>query len=487
MSIASPATIFTLISTAIAVAVPTAGQAQERPITLAAEEPPERPTTAAEIIENRFTDLRHRRSQIIRDVKKMGHEIEEGRKTSKELRESEIFFEKALGDVEDELRQLKLDLDDKLNSLTSRKTEAEGKLPEIERKVEEARKLADNQKERILFQLENFKTRRKDTKDFLSDTDNRIGKLQISSAEQKEELNKQLGYLKSTKEGLAAEIQKIDKEIAEIQKSGPEQDEEIQQEELQRLTERRRRLETEVQSSDEMLTKVAASGADRAESIRVELKKLADIKKESADFLNKIDENIAKVGPLVPKQEETLNAELESLTEQKNSVLREVDNIDRELRQLGGERTRRTNKLELDKKNITTNLSGTKTEIELLENKLKEHRANIMDAELRQLSVEEKINELLVPETGKNQFKKYIATAFAVLVGVVIVGFFMIAFRDEVVRQAIFSGEAGIQFITLFSLVIAIILFGITGILEGKELSALLGGISGYILGRGSK
>jgi hypothetical protein len=34
--------------------------------------------------------------------------------------------------------------------------------------------------------------------------------------------------------------------------------------------------------------------------------------------------------------------------------------------------------------------------------------------------------------------------------------------------------------------VIAIILFGITGILEGKELSALLGGLSGYILGRTS-
>lgn len=34
---------------------------------------------------------------------------------------------------------------------------------------------------------------------------------------------------------------------------------------------------------------------------------------------------------------------------------------------------------------------------------------------------------------------------------------------------------------------IAIILFGITDILGGKELSALLGGISGYILGRVSE
>jgi hypothetical protein len=52
------------------------------------------------------------------------------------------------------------------------------------------------------------------------------------------------------------------------------------------------------------------------------------------------------------------------------------------------------------------------------------------------------------------------------------------------VRLSIFSQQTGIQFITLFSLVIAIILFGILGILEAKELSALLGGISGYILGR---
>jgi hypothetical protein len=74
--------------------------------------------------------------------------------------------------------------------------------------------------------------------------------------------------------------------------------------------------------------------------------------------------------------------------------------------------------------------------------------------------------------------------AFALLVGLVILCFFYIARIDERVRQAIFSGQAGIQFITLFSLVIAIILFGITGILEGKELAALLGGLSGYILGR---
>ena len=75
---------------------------------------------------------------------------------------------------------------------------------------------------------------------------------------------------------------------------------------------------------------------------------------------------------------------------------------------------------------------------------------------------------------------------FGALVGAVIIGFFAIALLSEEVRKAIFAGDSGIQFVTLFSLVIAIILFGVLKILEGKELAALLGGLSGYILGRGS-
>jgi hypothetical protein len=87
-------------------------------------------------------------------------------------------------------------------------------------------------------------------------------------------------------------------------------------------------------------------------------------------------------------------------------------------------------------------------------------------------------------ERPKQTFKAQMSLVFAFIVALVILGFFVVAFKDEKVRQEIFAGQAGIQFITLFSLVIAIILFGITGVLEGKELSALLGGLAGYILGR---
>jgi prepilin-type N-terminal cleavage/methylation domain-containing protein len=109
-----------------------------------------------------------------------------------------------------------------------------------------------------------------------------------------------------------------------------------------------------------------------------------------------------------------------------------------------------------------------------------------LDSKRRQKeSVERRMSELIDIEKPRQKFKMIMSAAFAFLVALVIVGFFIISWHDQSVRRAIFSGQSGIQFITLFSLVIAIILFGITGILQDKELAALLGGLSGYILGRG--
>ena len=101
-------------------------------------------------------------------------------------------------------------------------------------------------------------------------------------------------------------------------------------------------------------------------------------------------------------------------------------------------------------------------------------------------SVGTKVTELNNTSFVSQNFKKQISWSFALLVGIVIVGFFIIAYRDDEIRKTIFSGDAGLQFITIFSIIIAIILFGITGVLGGKEISALIGGISGYILGRSS-
>ena len=107
----------------------------------------------------------------------------------------------------------------------------------------------------------------------------------------------------------------------------------------------------------------------------------------------------------------------------------------------------------------------------------------LADKQAQAALVQDKIARMLSPDQS---FKLWASGMFAILIGVVIVGFFLLTLQDKRILEAIFSGQAGLQFLTLFSLVIAIILFGIMGILEGKELSALLGGLSGYILGRGT-
>ena len=94
------------------------------------------------------------------------------------------------------------------------------------------------------------------------------------------------------------------------------------------------------------------------------------------------------------------------------------------------------------------------------------------------------VNQLFIASDATNSFKLKMSLAFSMLVGVVIVGFFIIAWSNEEIKKTIFSNESGIQFITMFAIVIAVILFGIIGVLESKELSAILGGLSGYILGK---
>ena len=130
------------------------------------------------------------------------------------------------------------------------------------------------------------------------------------------------------------------------------------------------------------------------------------------------------------------------------------------------------------------NNAATSLTAEQLRGAIKSKQAEIDADEHSKDLVERKMSELIDIEKPKQEFNTKISLIFAGLVAVVIAGFFVISWLDENVRKNIFSGQAGIQFLTLFSLVIAIILFGITGILEGKELSALLGGLSGYILGR---
>lgn len=90
-------------------------------------------------------------------------------------------------------------------------------------------------------------------------------------------------------------------------------------------------------------------------------------------------------------------------------------------------------------------------------------------------------------DIAQQSFKSQMSLIYACLVGFLIMTVFatIIFSRNRELVQTLMS-EFGLQFVTLFVLIIAIILFGILGILEGKELAAILAGISGYILGRGA-
>jgi hypothetical protein len=200
---------------------------------------------------------------------------------------------------------------------------------------------------------------------------------------------------------------------------------------------------------------------------------------EIADLKQKLAENKKKL-PNVRSAEETLAGS-------KNELQKTVDEIE---------------KLEKGPQDSNTpqqiqNLNAKKVrigqEIRIAQNDLEGETSASLETAIRtgeetlagKLSEQQNLERrILQMRTPAQEFKSQLSIIFAALIAFVIIGFFVIASIDDKVRAAIFSGQSGIQFLTLFSLVIAIILFGITGILEGKELAALLGGLSGYILGR---
>jgi len=126
----------------------------------------------------------------------------------------------------------------------------------------------------------------------------------------------------------------------------------------------------------------------------------------------------------------------------------------------------------------------SEAQVKELDTLIIQRKSSLREMQNQKTAIDAELVHRLQQEVVQHGFKFKTSLTFAALVGVVIIGFFVIALRDKHVGREIFGGQAGIQFVTLFSLVIAIILFGIIDILEGKELAALLGGLSGYILGR---
>lgn len=178
--------------------------------------------------------------------------------------------------------------------------------------------------------------------------------------------------------------------------------------------------------------------------------------------------------PSPPSQEiRQLEFDLSHLEREAKRILEALDNYDQRLK----DEEKKKQEFVAKFKQATEAVSRTSEQIE---------KASQDQLSYQRLlgEIDDMVNQLFIASDATNSFKLKMSLAFSILVGVVIVGFFIIAWSNEEIKKTIFSNESGIQFITMFAIVIAVILFGIIGVLESKELSALLGGLSGYILGK---
>ncbi|WP_353123729.1 hypothetical protein [Dysgonomonas capnocytophagoides] len=101
---------------------------------------------------------------------------------------------------------------------------------------------------------------------------------------------------------------------------------------------------------------------------------------------------------------------------------------------------------------------------------------------------EQAIHQSLSPETRDQDFRMWVSFTFSGLIAILLFSFFWIIYKrsDRSLSKAMLT-DSGLQFITVFILIIAIILFGILDVIGGSELAAILAGISGYILGKGGQ
>ncbi len=101
---------------------------------------------------------------------------------------------------------------------------------------------------------------------------------------------------------------------------------------------------------------------------------------------------------------------------------------------------------------------------------------------------EQAIFQSLSPETRDQDFRMWVSLTFSGLIAILLFSFFWIIYRrsDGSLFKLMLT-DSGLQFITVFILIIAIILFGILDVIGGSELAAILSGISGYILGKGGQ
>ena len=226
-------------------------------------------------------------------------------------------------------------------------------------------------------------------------------------------------------------------------------------EDFTRLNARKKKLETDIAE----LSKERDQQSALLEGTKTKLRFAEERSEKERFFLRDLENYRSRLTGGNPKDFPDLKERLDRVTKDQDSIKGRIARADEEVA-----------KAKLD-------ISGADTGLKRAADKLTSGRADLS-------LVEQTIDYALNVEASRLKWRTVIAAMFCTVLVFLIWWFFKIAQADDVVRRAVFSAHAGIQFLTLFCLVISIVLFGVAGILEGKELSALLGGLSGYILGR---
>ncbi len=139
-----------------------------------------------------------------------------------------------------------------------------------------------------------------------------------------------------------------------------------------------------------------------------------------------------------------------------------------------------------DLKEVIDKISDNIVKLQEKTNAFRNLEVNISNVKQDIYNCNSQIDSTLAPEYQQQSFRIWISVTFTILIAILLIIFFYIVYKksDNTLSKELLSGN-GLQFITLFVLIIAIILFGILNILGGSELATILSGISGYILGKG--
>lgn len=136
---------------------------------------------------------------------------------------------------------------------------------------------------------------------------------------------------------------------------------------------------------------------------------------------------------------------------------------------------------------IISEINNVISEATSAKNQLKTLKANINTVSSDIESCKEAMDSALKTEDRKQKFTRTVAIAgFSVIFLIIGLFFYTMLARGKAEDVARLIGFTGLQFITLFAVIICLVIFGILSMIPGSELASILSAISGFILGKGN-